>query len=143
MSTSLDVEKDFRDYLAGLPGAPFGAADTNIACGYRRSPVQPGVTDSVSLWIDVTEGHKRAYQGRIGGSPSGMNVGSLYCKVLSPPSDLETGMATARLLRDTLQNQPPPGYGDCQSDMLALIPGGRNEAMQELIAVNFSIWWEN
>jgi hypothetical protein len=55
-------QQDVRDYLAAVPGAPFGAADVNIRCCYPRSPVQPG-TSAVGVWIDASERGPRKYYG--------------------------------------------------------------------------------
>jgi hypothetical protein len=127
-------EVDVRDYLASLPGAPFGAADTNIRCGFPRSPVQPG-TNLVGIWVDVSERGPVPYYG----AASNDYTADLDVKVVSAPEDLDGGWAKARELRDALQAKAPTGYRSCLNTLLRYL--GTNEAQQHIHGANFTLTW--
>ncbi len=127
-------EQDVRDFLAALPGAPFGAADVNIRCGYPRSPLQPG-TSAVGVWIDASERGPQKYYGA-GGN---YFTGDIDVKVVSAPDDLDGGWATARALRDALQAQAPANYRVCLNTMCRHL--GTNEVNEHVFAVNFTLTW--
>lgn len=127
-------EQDVRDFLAALPGAPFGAADVNIRCGYPRSPTQPG-TDLVGVWVDASERSPAPYYGGAGN----YYTADIDVKAISAPDDLDGGWATARALRDALQTHAPAGYVSCLNSLLAYL--GTNEAGQHIHGVNFTLTW--
>lgn len=129
-------EKDIRDFLAGLPGAPFGAADTNIRCGYPRSPVQAN-TELVGIWVDASERAPEKYYG--GAGTGNYREADIDVKVVSAPEDLDGGWATARAVRDALQAAAIPNYTVCLSTLLRHL--ATNEDRQHIFGANFILTW--
>ena len=132
--TARAPEVEIRDYLAGLPGAPFGAADVNIRCGFPRSPSQPE-TSLVGIWIDASErGPEQHYGLAVKRYPADIDV-----KVISAPDDLDGGWAMARAVRDALDAKLLPDGLSVLSTLLRYL--GTNEQEQHIHGVNFVATW--
>jgi hypothetical protein len=128
-------EKDVRDFLAALPGSPFGAADVNIRCGFPRSPTQPN-TSLVGIWIDAIERAPAPYYG----AAANYRTADIDVKVVSAPEDLDGGWAQARAVREALHTHAPDTYVACLNTLCRYM--GRNgESGQHLFAVNFTLTW--
>lgn len=127
-------EQDVRDFLAGLPGAPFGAADINIRCGYVRSPLQPG-SSAVGIWVDASERGPQPYYG----GNRNYYTADLDVKVVSAKDDLDGGWAIARSLRDALQAHAPTNYTSCLAGLLRHL--GTNEVEEHIFGANFTLTW--
>lgn len=68
-------EEDVGNFLAAVAGAPFGTFPGNIRAGFERDPAQPG-TAQVGIWVDIMEGSKEPYIGRVGQTLTGNTWGS-------------------------------------------------------------------
>jgi hypothetical protein len=132
--SSRTPEVDVRDFLAALPSAPFGAASTNIRCGYPRSPLQPGAS-AVGVWVDASERGPQHYFGLV----QREYTADLDIKVVSAVDDEDGGWTTARAVRDALDAKAPTAYLYCLNTACRRL--GTNEQGQHIFGVNFTLAW--